>query len=46
MVAGFKMKKCPRCNSTKLIEWPRGFRCLKCGFINDKDYLKKNEKRI
>lgn len=28
--------KCPRCNSTRVNKTTNAFKCMKCGFFNDK----------
>jgi len=42
------MKKCPCCNSSRIIHNQNGFKCLKCGYILIKNKhlinLKKNGK--
>jgi len=32
-----KVKKCPKCNSTKVVITESGLICKKCGFENDKN---------
>ncbi|MFH0805833.1 MAG: hypothetical protein V1901_03075 [Patescibacteria group bacterium] len=33
------MKNCPSCNSTRITQGEKGMHCLRCGYINNKDYL-------
>ena len=37
------MKKCPKCGSSRYKESLGLSRCLKCGFINDRNYLKEKQ---
>jgi len=33
--------KCPKCNSTRYTKGEKGWRCKRCGFVNDPNYLEK-----
>jgi len=39
------MKKCPACNSTKIIKSISGFKCKRCGYTNKIKSLKETNAR-
>lgn len=40
------MKKCPKCGSKRYKCLLGLSRCLKCGFVNDRNYLKEKQVKL
>lgn len=37
--------KCPVCNSSRILKDKNGMKCLKCGYLNNKNEKKNNSSR-